>query len=77
LRARQIDGADIVTQRSVADDAEQTQTKGKPRGQTLRLTPEAWRQLKILAAERALPSHTLLIEALNDLFQKYNKPPIA
>lgn len=47
------------------------------RGQTLRLKPEAWTQLKVLAAERATPSHNLLIEAVNDLFQKYGRPPIA
>jgi hypothetical protein len=51
--------------------------KVRPRGQTLRLTPEAWRQLKILAVERATPSHSLLIEAVNDLFRKHGKPPIA
>ena len=49
----------------------------KRRGQTLRLMPEAWRVLKILAIERGVPSHTLLIEAVNDLFLKAGKPPIA
>jgi len=47
------------------------------RGQTLRLAPEAWRQLKLLAVEREVPSHALLIEAVNDLFRKHGKPPIA
>lgn len=49
----------------------------KRRGQTLRLMPEAWRQLKMLALERGIASHALLIEAVNDLFQKNGKPPIA
>jgi hypothetical protein len=49
----------------------------KRRGQTLRLTPEAWRQLKTMALERGTTSHALLIEAVNDLFQKGGKPPIA
>jgi hypothetical protein len=52
-------------------------SKERPRGQTLRLTPDAWRQLKMLAVEQAMPSHTLLIEAVNDLFRKHGKPPIA
>lgn len=51
--------------------------KEKPRGQTLRLSPEAWKQLKLLAVERATTSHALLIEAVNALFQKHDKPPIA
>ena len=44
------------------------------RGQTLRLRPAAWQQLKILAAEQAKPSHELLIEAVNLLFDRYGKP---
>jgi hypothetical protein len=54
-----------------------TPAKEKPRGQTLRLAPEAWRQLKVLALERTSTSHKLLIEAINDLFKKHDKPPIA
>lgn len=85
----EVDGADIVAKRASLSDftadkpgapqaVETAPTaKEKPRGQTLRLTPEAWRQLKLLAVERAIPSHALLIEAVNDLFQKHGKPPIA
>ena len=47
------------------------------RGQTLRLRPAAWTQLKILAVEQGKPSHELLIEAVNLLFERYDKPPIA
>ena len=47
------------------------------RGQTLRLKPDAWAQLKILAVERQKPSHDLLIEAVNLLFAHYDKPTIA
>ena len=47
------------------------------RGQTLRLKPAAWTQLKILAAEQQKPSHDLLIEAVNLLFDHYGKPTIA
>ena len=47
------------------------------RGQTLRLEPEAWRQLKMLAIEEGRTSHDLLIEAVNLLFDHYNRPTIA
>lgn len=47
------------------------------KGQTLRLTPEAWRQLKTLALDRGTTSHALLIEWVNDGFQKAGKPPLA
>jgi hypothetical protein len=47
------------------------------RGQTLRLKPAAWTQLKILAAEQGRTSHELLIEAVNLLFDQYGKPTIA
>jgi hypothetical protein len=50
---------------------------GKKRGQTLRLTPAAWRQLKYLAIDTGRPAHDLLVEAVNDLFRKHGKPPIA
>jgi hypothetical protein len=51
--------------------------KEELRGQTLRLSIPAWIQLKNLAIKRMVPSHDLLIEALNDLFQKHGEPPIA
>jgi hypothetical protein len=47
------------------------------RGQTLRLPVAAWRQLKYLSIDRGKPAHDLLVEAVNDLFVKYGKPPIA
>ena len=47
------------------------------RGQTLRLEPEAWRQLKMLAITEGKTSHELLIEAVNLLFDHYNRPTIA
>ena len=46
-------------------------------GQTLRLPPGAHKQLKRLAVDIEKPMHDLLIEAVNDLFTKYGKPPIA
>ena len=47
------------------------------KGQTLRLNMDAWRQLKLMAIDRALPAHDLLIEAVNDYFAKHGKPPLA
>ncbi|MBE9128713.1 MULTISPECIES: ribbon-helix-helix domain-containing protein [unclassified Coleofasciculus] len=47
------------------------------KGQTLRLSIGAWKQLKHLAADLGKPVHDLLIEAVNDLFSKYGKPPVA
>ena len=46
-------------------------------GQTLRLPPGAHNHLKRLAVDIEKPVHDLLIEAVNDLFTKYGKPPIA
>ncbi len=56
------------------DTAEKVEER---KGQTLRLTPAAWRQLKQLALDREARAHDLLLEAINDLFRKYDKPPIA
>jgi hypothetical protein len=47
------------------------------RGVTLRLNESAWRQLKQAALDRGVPSHDLLIEALNEWFSRQGKPPIA
>ena len=47
------------------------------RGQTLRLTVDAWRQLKHLAADEDCSSHDLLKEAVNRLFIDRGKPPTA
>jgi len=57
--------------------SEKKSRQGQHIGQTLRLKPEAWQQLKLLAAEHWCPAHDLLIEAVNDLFEKYGKKPIA
>jgi hypothetical protein len=39
--------------------------------------PPAYRQFGVLAAELGLDKRELLREALNDLFRKHSKPPIA
>ena len=49
------------------------------KGQTLRLPPETWLKLKLLAATldakrgTRVTQHDLMLEALNDLFRKYRK----
>jgi hypothetical protein len=55
----------------------QRDTAAGRKGQTLRLQPDAWKQLKLLAVERETTAHDLLIEAVNSLFEKYGKPKIA
>ncbi len=46
-------------------------------GQTLRLDPGAWEQLKVLAAKERKNAHDLLVEAVNMLFTHRGFPPIA
>ena len=41
------------------------------------ITPEARRQLRILAAEQDTRIEALVAEALNLLFEKHGKPPAA
>lgn len=59
---------------------EDKKTKMRPEGRKLlgvHLSREAIRQFNTLAAERGLQKQELMSEALNDLFEKYKKPPIA
>ena len=49
----------------------------KRRGQTLRLTVDAWKQLKRLAVDEEKTAHELLLEAVNRLFQDRGLPPVA
>ena len=44
---------------------------------TTRVEPAVFRQLKVLAAEQDRPLMYLLGEAINLLFEKHGKPPIA
>jgi hypothetical protein len=44
---------------------------------TLRLEPIVHDQLREMAFTARVSQHSLLMEALNDLFQKHGKPPIA
>jgi hypothetical protein len=47
------------------------------KGLTLRLNPAAWRQLRQLALDDERAAHDLLIDALNDLFEKRGKERLA
>jgi hypothetical protein len=44
---------------------------------TAALDPAVHKELKKLATDREMTAEGLLLEAINDLFQKYGKPPIA
>lgn len=51
--------------------------KPQPKGYVVRLPVTAWKQLKFLAIEQECTMHKLMLEAVNDLFKKYGKPPVA
>ena len=44
---------------------------------SLRLSPEAWRQLKHLAIDQESSAHSLLLDGVNEVFKKHGKKPIA
>ena len=54
-----------------------TPEKGPTKAMTLRLNKDAWRQLRLLAFDDGRTAHALLIDAMNDYFQKRGKPPLA
>jgi len=68
---------DLAATRSSPVAAVSKEASRTRRGQTLRLEPEAWKQLKMLAIAEGKTSHDLLIEAVNLLFDHYNRPTIA
>jgi hypothetical protein len=52
-------------------------TRAGKKKATATLSNEAHRQLKALAVDQGGKIEGLLTEAINDLFRKYGKPPIA
>jgi hypothetical protein len=66
----------IANNQTVESSKKQIKTSDK-KGMTLRLSPDAWKQLKIMAVDEGCVAHDLLIESLNDLFVKKGKKPIA
>jgi len=69
--------APVQTPASAPPAAPAVEEEEPRKGQTIRLTVDAWRQLKLLAFEQARPMHSLILEALNDFFQKHGRPPLA
>ena len=74
--------ADVTSRKTTQATAAPTVTPaqaatGAVRNVMVRLTPEAFDQLHDLFYEKKRPKQHLLAEALNDLFVKYGKPPIA
>jgi hypothetical protein len=60
--------------------AEAAPEKKKPdnrKGQTLRLSSAAWRQLKLIAMDENTSVHQILVDAVDEAFRKRGKPPIA
>lgn len=47
------------------------------KGITIRMSKEVWKELKMLSIEEDKTAQKLLIEAINELFKKYGRPPIA
>lgn len=47
------------------------------KGVPLRMSVASWKQLRRLGADREATLQDLLTEAVNDLFVKYDLPPIA
>jgi hypothetical protein len=52
-------------------------SRHKLRAATFWQSPEAWRQLRRIAVEQEVSQQALIGEALNGLFQRYGRPPVA
>jgi hypothetical protein len=60
------------------DDAAPAKAEAAPtKGLIVRLAPPSWKQLKQLALDQETSIHSLLLEGVNLVFDKYGKPPIA
>lgn len=74
--------SEVATPSTASKKRAGAQADGR-KGVLLRLKPEAWMQLKAVAAQQTLDRQELfsmqsaLEEALNDWFRKHGKPPIA
>jgi Spy/CpxP family protein refolding chaperone len=66
--------AATATQSAAAPDAEAGGSE--TRTLTLRLAPAVHDQLREMAYTSRRSQHSLLLEALDDLFRKHGKPPI-
>jgi hypothetical protein len=82
-----------MAKQGALNDAEAATTLGSPsvalaeaapekkpdnrKGQTLRLSTAAWRQLKMIAMDENTSVHQILVDAVDEAFRKRGKPPIA
>ncbi len=66
-----------MTKKPTAPEPAAADTGDATRTLTLRLKPIVHDQLREMAFTSRVSQHSLLMEALNDLFQKHGKPPIA
>jgi predicted HicB family RNase H-like nuclease len=71
--------SDVMAKKQAASQptSEPSSDSEAPRTLTLRLKPIVHDQLREMAFTTRKSQHSLLMEALNDLFQKHGKPPIA
>ena len=68
--------ADVMAKKATASPAV-AQGGSETKTLTLRLPPIVHDQLREMAFTARRSQHDLLMEALNDLFSKFGKPPIA
>jgi hypothetical protein len=68
---------DLTSKSQIVEVSKSQKNEDDRRRVTLRLTEDAWKQLKIMSIEEGCVAHKLLIEAVNDLFTKKGKSPIA
>jgi predicted HicB family RNase H-like nuclease len=69
--------SDVMARKPAAAAPEPEEKGGETRTITMRLKPMVHDQLREMAFTSRKSQHSLLLEALNDLFQKHGKPPIA
>jgi hypothetical protein len=69
--------SDVMARKVSAVTPEPEVKDGETRTITMRLKPVVHDQLREMAFTSRKSQHSLLLEALNDLFQKHGKPPIA
>lgn len=73
--------ADSETSAAASESAEQKSYRAPSRAGKKAITghfePEVSKQIKLISLEEDISVQALLGEALNDLFAKYGKPPIA
>jgi hypothetical protein len=62
---------------STAETGPGTKKPDNRKGQTLRLSTAAWRQLKLIAMDENTSVHQILVDAVDEAFRKRGKPPIA